>query len=141
MRTVLAPFGTCTLNSFLTWNDACFGCAGLATSLPNTLTVIAIAMLAAKTLKKRGLIRICRESMVSFLVQTGCTDDGSDSCCKRNCAPTERRRGIYRQVKPRLKRINMHVLADEENVIAQGRRHRQASSSELAASRLASGSR
>jgi hypothetical protein len=26
-RTVLLPFGTCTVKAFLTWNDDCFGCA------------------------------------------------------------------------------------------------------------------
>jgi hypothetical protein len=69
MRTVLAPFGTWTLNSFLTWNDACFGCAGLETSPPNAGIEIAIETLAATKLKKMGLIRICRECMASFLVQ------------------------------------------------------------------------
>jgi hypothetical protein len=94
MRTVLAPFGTCTLNSFVTWNDACFGCGGLETSPPNAPTEIPVARLAATNLKKMALIRTCRECMASFLVQIGAPTTNVSNVGKEIGATTDRRRGI-----------------------------------------------
>src|SRR5580658_3888381 len=107
MRTRLAPFAGCTLNSFLIWNDACFGCTRFETSPPTMRMETPIATPATRKRRKIGLLRTLGK-FIHFSSLQGLHQRSHQSEEGLAQRPTGVW-GIYRQVKPRLRRMSMRV--------------------------------
>src|ERR1700733_2325237 len=90
MRTIFAPFGGCTLNSFLIWNDACFGWTVFEAAPSNAWTETTMAAPASRKAKKKGLPGTSGK-FITFIpvgLQRGCTNGAT---LKRIVATTDRR--------------------------------------------------